>query len=122
MTLWFAFALMTAAAIFAVLWPLGRRAGKPGGSDLAVYRDQLDEIARDRADGRLGLADAAIGAVARDLVQLISIDREVAAAGLACTPAERPQNGEYRRRGHQRKREPKGHKTSVSTLPAEGDR
>ena len=25
MSLWFAFALMTAAAIFAVLWPLGRR-------------------------------------------------------------------------------------------------
>jgi len=24
MTLWFVFALMTAAAIFAVLWPLGR--------------------------------------------------------------------------------------------------
>ncbi|HZL32000.1 MAG TPA: c-type cytochrome biogenesis protein CcmI [Pseudolabrys sp.] len=58
MTLWFAFALMTAAAIFAVLWPLGRRAGKPGGSDLAVYRDQLDEIARDRADGRIGKAEA----------------------------------------------------------------
>ncbi len=38
MTLWFAFALMTAAAIFAVLWPLGRRSAAPGGSDMAVYR------------------------------------------------------------------------------------
>ena len=28
MTLWFVFALMTAAAIFAVLWPLGRGAGR----------------------------------------------------------------------------------------------
>jgi cytochrome c-type biogenesis protein CcmH len=58
MTLWFAFALMTAAAIFAVLWPLGRRGTTPGGSDLAVYRDQLDEIARDRATGLIGEAEA----------------------------------------------------------------
>jgi cytochrome c-type biogenesis protein CcmH len=58
MTLWFAFALMTAAAIFAVLWPLGRRGTTPGGSDLAVYRDQLDEITRDRAAGLIGDAEA----------------------------------------------------------------
>lgn len=58
MTLWFVFALMTAAAIFAVLWPLGRRSAAPGGSDIAVYRDQLDEIARDRASGLIGEAEA----------------------------------------------------------------
>ncbi|MDO8876158.1 MAG: c-type cytochrome biogenesis protein CcmI, partial [Pseudolabrys sp.] len=58
MTLWLAFALMTAAAIFAVLWPLGRRQAAPGGSDIAVYRDQLDEIARDRATGLIGEAEA----------------------------------------------------------------
>ena len=58
MTLWLAFALMTAAAIFAVLWPLGRRGSSAGGSDVAVYRDQLDEIARDRAQGRIGEAEA----------------------------------------------------------------
>jgi len=58
MTLWFAFALMTGAAIFAVLWPLGRRGTTPGGSDLAVYRDQLDEITRDRAAGLIGEAEA----------------------------------------------------------------
>ncbi|MCF8478098.1 MAG: c-type cytochrome biogenesis protein CcmI, partial [Pseudolabrys sp.] len=58
MTLWFVFALMTAAAIFAVLWPLGRRGATPGGSDLAVYRDQLDEIARDRAAGLIGEAES----------------------------------------------------------------
>jgi cytochrome c-type biogenesis protein CcmH len=28
MTLWFVFALMTVAAIFAVLWPLGRDTGR----------------------------------------------------------------------------------------------
>jgi cytochrome c-type biogenesis protein CcmH len=58
MTLWFAFALMTAAAIFAVLWPLGRRTGAAGGSDVAVYRDQLDEIARDQATGLIGETEA----------------------------------------------------------------
>ncbi len=58
MTLWLAFALMTAAAIFAVLWPLGRRTAAAGGSDIAVYRDQLDEIARDRASGLIGEAEA----------------------------------------------------------------
>lgn len=58
MSLWLAFALMTAAAIFAVLWPLGRRKAATGGSDLAVYRDQLDEIGRDRAEGRIGEAEA----------------------------------------------------------------
>ena len=58
MTLWFVFILMTAAAIFAVLWPLSRRGSKPGGSDIAVYRDQLDEITRDRAAGLIGEAEA----------------------------------------------------------------
>ncbi len=58
MALWFVFALMTAAAIFAVLWPLSRREGARGGSDIAVYRDQLDEIARDRASGLIGESEA----------------------------------------------------------------
>lgn len=58
MTLWFVFALMTAAAIFAVLWPLGQAANAQAGSDLAVYRDQLDEIERDRAAGLTGAAEA----------------------------------------------------------------
>lgn len=58
MTLWLAFALMTAAAIFAVLWPLGRRTAAAGGSDIAVYRDQLEEITRDRATGLIGEAEA----------------------------------------------------------------
>src|SRR5262245_20917308 len=59
MTQWFVFALMTAAAIFAVLWPLrsGRKAA-PSGSDLAVYRDQLDEVERDLATGTIGSEEA----------------------------------------------------------------
>ena len=55
MTLWFIFAIMTVAALVAAIWPLARvRALTSGGSDLAVYRDQLEEIERDRADGRIG--------------------------------------------------------------------
>jgi cytochrome c-type biogenesis protein CcmH len=62
MTLWFVLALMTVAAIFAVLWPLSRQHANDGppdvAADLAVYRDQLDEIDRDRASGRLPMAEA----------------------------------------------------------------
>jgi cytochrome c-type biogenesis protein CcmH len=59
MTLLFLFALMTATAIFAVLWPLAVRKGKrPSGSDLAVYRDQLEEVQRDRAAGLIGEVEA----------------------------------------------------------------
>lgn len=58
MILWFAFALMTAVAIGAVLWPLSRNGGGGGGSDVEVYRDQLDEIRRDRSNGLIGEAEA----------------------------------------------------------------
>jgi cytochrome c-type biogenesis protein CcmH len=70
MTLWLAFALMTAAAIFAVLWPLSRPARLRGGSDVAVYRDQLDEIVRDQAAGLIaeGEAHAAKVEVSRRLL------------------------------------------------------
>ncbi|HEU5018073.1 MAG TPA: c-type cytochrome biogenesis protein CcmI [Pseudolabrys sp.] len=59
MLLWTVFALMAAIAVFAVLWPLSRHslAGTEG-TDLAVYRDQLDEIARDRAAGLIADAEA----------------------------------------------------------------
>jgi len=58
MTLWLVFVLMTAATVFAVLWPLGRRKPLRPGSDIAVYRDQLDEIQRDRSTGLIGDAEA----------------------------------------------------------------
>jgi cytochrome c-type biogenesis protein CcmH len=59
MTLWFVFALMTVAAIFAVLWPLSR-GGQPaeGGTEAAVYADQLAEIDRDVAAGLIGAPEA----------------------------------------------------------------
>ncbi|MBL8568707.1 MAG: c-type cytochrome biogenesis protein CcmI [Phreatobacter sp.] len=55
---WTMFALMTAAAVMAVLLPLARARAADGGSDLAVYRDQLDEIGRDRDAGVIGAAEA----------------------------------------------------------------
>src|SRR5579864_1081544 len=59
MILWIIFASMTAAAILAVLWPLGRKAAAVGGgNDLAVYQDQLEEIGRDRSAGLIGQAEA----------------------------------------------------------------
>jgi cytochrome c-type biogenesis protein CcmH len=60
--LWIIFAAMSAAAILAILWPLARarRAGGAGasGSDLVVYRDQLEEIERDRSTGLIGETEA----------------------------------------------------------------
>jgi cytochrome c-type biogenesis protein CcmH len=60
MTLWIILAVMTAAAMLAVLWPLGRKAANmpAGGTDLLVYQDQLEEIGRDRKTGLIGSAEA----------------------------------------------------------------
>jgi len=59
MILWLAFGLMTAAAVFAVLWPLARGSAVAAtANDVAVYRDQLAEIDRDRAAGRIGEDEA----------------------------------------------------------------
>ena len=59
MTLWFVFALMTAAAIFAVLWPLGRGSQPQNdGTEAAVYKDQLAEIDRDVSAGLINIPEA----------------------------------------------------------------
>ena len=59
MILWMIFGLMTAAAIAAVLFPLvRRRAEEFSGNDIAVYRDQLGELDRDRAAGLIGKSEA----------------------------------------------------------------
>jgi cytochrome c-type biogenesis protein CcmH len=59
MTLWFVFALMTAAAVFAVLLPLGRsQRPQNEGSEATVYKDQLTEIDRDVAAGLIGAPEA----------------------------------------------------------------
>jgi cytochrome c-type biogenesis protein CcmH len=85
MTMWFGLALMTATVILAVLWPLSRRgSGLRSGSDVAVYRDQLDEIERDRAAGLI--KDDEAGAAK------VEVSRRLLAAADADVRAEPPGN------------------------------
>jgi cytochrome c-type biogenesis protein CcmH len=79
MMLWFLFALMTAAAIFAVLLPLGFGGGKQaGGNEAIVYRDQLAEVDSDLAAGLIGTAEAAAARVeiSRRLLAAADDDRD----------------------------------------------
>ena len=91
MILWPIFALMTLAAIFAVGWPLARRQkADRSGSDIAVYRDQLDEIDRDQAASLIGgvEAEAARVEVSRRLIAA-SETAKAASAVAAPGPASR---------------------------------
>ncbi|MCC6946968.1 MAG: c-type cytochrome biogenesis protein CcmI [Bradyrhizobiaceae bacterium] len=86
MLFWLLFALMTGAAVLAVLWPLGRRRAQLAGgreADLAVYRDQLAEIERDRARGVLpeSEAEAARIEVSRRVLALADKESAAPAAG-----------------------------------------
>jgi cytochrome c-type biogenesis protein CcmH len=89
MMLWFVFALMTAAAIFAVLWPLSR-AGRPqaDGSETVVYKDQLAEVDRDFSAGLINPPEAAAARV--------EISRRLLAA--AGDPREPPSGSSIRLR------------------------
>lgn len=81
MLFWIFIAVLTGAAIMAVLAPLGRaaEADHPAERARRVYLDQLTELERDRADGRIsgGEAEAARAEIAR---RLIATDREAAGA------------------------------------------
>lgn len=87
MVLWTLFAVMTAAAVLAVLWPLGRKPGAGGGSDRLVYADQLQEIDRDRAAGLIGEAEAESARVEISRRLLAAADAE---ALVADAPAAQP--------------------------------
>ena len=90
MHLWFVFALMTVAAVFAVLWPLGRRyRPQSDGGEAAVYRDQLAEIDRDLAGGLIGAAEA-------EQARIEIGRRLLAAASVESAPAAQP-NASLRR-------------------------
>src|SRR5215211_4349471 len=92
MTLWFVLGLMTAAAMLAVLWPLGRRDhAVRSGSDLAVYRDQLEEIQRDRIAGRIGdsEAEAAQIEVSRRLLAAADAEAPIARSAPAASATRR---------------------------------
>ncbi len=73
MLFWFLLALMTGAAVFSVLWPLGRRRSNvisENAADVAVYRDQLAEIKNEQARGLIAEpeAEAARTEIARRLM------------------------------------------------------
>ena len=95
MTLWLILALMTAAAIFAVIWPLAQN-GKAArsGSDVAVYRDQLDEVERDLAAGSIGKTEAEAARV--EISRRLLAAADAAKAVPALTPAA---TAWYRRTG-----------------------
>jgi cytochrome c-type biogenesis protein CcmH len=94
MILWPILTLMTLGAVIAVWWPLARRQSSVrSGSDIAVYRDQLDEIDRDQAASRIGNveAEAARVEVSRRLIAAAEI-----AKARSVAPAAGPA-GWYRR-------------------------
>ncbi|HWG05429.1 MAG TPA: c-type cytochrome biogenesis protein CcmI, partial [Beijerinckiaceae bacterium] len=80
--IWVVFALLTGAAILAVLWPLLRppRAGARKDADVAFYEAQIAEIARDVDRGLISPEDAAV-AKAEAGRRLIAVD------GIAATAA-----------------------------------
>ena len=95
MILWPIFALMTVGAVIAVWLPLARRQRSVrSGSDIAVYRDQLEEIDRDEAASLIGKveAEAARVEVSR---RLIAAAETAKAANIVASPA--PPAGLYRR-------------------------
>jgi cytochrome c-type biogenesis protein CcmI len=77
MALWIVLALMTIGAMFAVLWPLRASVASDGrdDNDVAVYRDQLEEVERDRAAGLIGATEAEAARV--------EVSRRLLAAGAA---------------------------------------
>ncbi len=94
MTLWIIFASMTAAAILAVLWPLGRKAVAGGGNDLRVYQDQLAEIGRDRSAGLIGPAEAEAARVEVSRRLLAAADEQAKSAKPVASAAQ----SQWRRR------------------------
>jgi len=89
MTLWLVLALMTAAAVCFVLYPFRRSAGGlRSGCDVAVYRDQLDEIERDRALGLIG--DLEIGAARVEISRRLIAAADRAAAESRKGPPDQP--------------------------------
>jgi cytochrome c-type biogenesis protein CcmH len=81
MVLWILFAVMTAAAVTAVLWPFGRKPTRlRGGNDRLVYQDQLAEIDRDHIAGLIGDAEADSARIEISRRLLAAADADAAAA------------------------------------------
>jgi cytochrome c-type biogenesis protein CcmH len=90
MTLWLVLSLMIGAAIFAVLWPLGRTPQKQAEGDVTVYRAQLEEIETDRAAGRIAESEASAARV--------EISRRLLAAADHAATVVAPSDSPWRRR------------------------
>ena len=88
---WLAFAFMAAAAVLCVSWPLLRPRGTAaaGATDVAFYRDQLQELASDVDRGTLRPADvdATRAELGRRLIQASETTGAAPAAGRRHTAA-----------------------------------
>jgi cytochrome c-type biogenesis protein CcmH len=90
MALWIVFALMTAAAICAVVWPLARKPRNlAAGSEVVVYKDQLQEIERDRAAGLIGDAEAEAARLEVSRRLLSAADTQLAETSAPALPRAR---------------------------------
>ena len=101
LTLWIVFALMTAGALFAVLWPLRRwsvAVAAETGNDSAVYRDQLDEIERDLASGSIGANEAQAARIEVSRRLLAADQAETAGIGKAAASDNTAANNRIRGR------------------------
>jgi cytochrome c-type biogenesis protein CcmH len=99
MTFWLLLAIMTAAAMLAVLWPLVRTAPVSGsGHDVAIYRDQLRELERDVSDGEIGQseADDARIEISRRLIAAADLAAQAQVQSLVPTPPSVPRAGARR--------------------------
>jgi cytochrome c-type biogenesis protein CcmH len=93
MLFWTLFALMTAVAVFTVLWPLSKRRDNPDPAretGLAVYRDQFAEIERDRARHLIGEPEAKFASA--------EVGRRLLAAADQMAATDVSQNSTARRR------------------------
>ncbi|PSC04509.1 c-type cytochrome biogenesis protein CcmI [Alsobacter soli] len=93
MTLWIVLALMTGAAVLAVLWPLGRaQSQQPSAetaTDAAFYKAQLAEIERDAERGLIEPSEAETAKVEAARRLLASARRGEAAGPLSATAGRR---------------------------------
>jgi len=81
---WLILALMTVATVFAVIWPLAKPKGDVrSGSEVEVYRDQLDELERDLKAGAIGATEA--GAARIEIARRLLVAADAAKANSAET-------------------------------------
>jgi cytochrome c-type biogenesis protein CcmH len=86
MTFWLLLVLMTAAAMLAVLWPLARtRSVSASGHDVAVYRDQLQELERDLSAGEIGTGEAERTEISRRLIAAADLAAQTRVPAAATT-------------------------------------